>query len=359
MINEILQNSKTRNWEETSRAYCRLKQIALNGGGNAIFFYKEEWEISAAQRELEKFNIKIIEVVDQNSVKEFFNKHNYNIESAYLVSTIGINLNNNRSLVKRILNKFCKNNDLKNFNDVINKNIIKMTFPYWRNRREQIFIYAKKHVDELEELISKLGDEISKKTLCEIIRCSAENDIFRYHEGEQDDKYFECYRHDDNEIFVNCGSATGDTILKYLSKGYEYSKIYAYEGDKNEYNKLIETLSDLNKNNILPINEYIGMDEEENNFNEKFKDVNVSLVNMDIEGAEMGVLRGMDKIIKLCNPVLAICAYHKPSDLLDIPNYIWSISKDYNIYLRKYIGFEPNALNEYLYYAVPKDRCIF
>ena len=79
---------------------------------------------------------------------------------------------------------------------------------------------------------------------------------------------------------------------------------------------------------------------------------------MDIEGAEVGVLKGAKEIIKKYRPVLAICAYHKPSDLIDIPLLITSTVPDYHIFLRKYIGQEPNTLNEFLYYAVPEERCL-
>lgn len=70
----------------------------------------------------------------------------------------------------------------------------------------------------------------------------------------------------------------------------------------------------------------------------------------------MGVLRGAEQLIRTNRPVLAVCAYHKATDLLDIPNFIKDAADDYVVFMRKYRGFELNALNEYVYYLVPKER---
>ena len=77
---------------------------------------------------------------------------------------------------------------------------------------------------------------------------------------------------------------------------------------------------------------------------------------MDIEGAELDVLLGGIETIKRFRPVLAICAYHKAADLVDIPRFIRKTLDRYLIYLRKYRGFEPNTFNEYVYYAIPEER---
>lgn len=55
---------------------------------------------------------------------------------------------------------------------------------------------------------------------------------------------------------------------------------------------------------------------------------------MDIEGAEIKALNGLEKTIKLCQPQLAICAYHMPEDLWMVPLYIKNIDQGYKIYLR-------------------------
>lgn len=59
----------------------------------------------------------------------------------------------------------------------------------------------------------------------------------------------------------------------------------------------------------------------------------VDIIKMDIEGAEMKALEGAVETIRKFKPVLAICAYHKPGDIFEIPLFIKSIVPEYKIYL--------------------------
>ena len=61
---------------------------------------------------------------------------------------------------------------------------------------------------------------------------------------------------------------------------------------------------------------------------------------MDIEGAELKALKGAQHIIKTQRPKLAICLYHNPEDLWEIPNYIKQIVPEYKIYFRQHMELE-------------------
>jgi hypothetical protein len=71
---------------------------------------------------------------------------------------------------------------------------------------------------------------------------------------------------------------------------------------------------------------------------------------MDIEGAEVEALRGARKTIEKHRPLLAICLYHQPQHLWEIPFLIKSWNLDYTFFIRSHYfnGFDT------LLYAVPK-----
>lgn len=61
-----------------------------------------------------------------------------------------------------------------------------------------------------------------------------------------------------------------------------------------------------------------------------------TFIKMDIEGAEMEALKGSQKIIQAYRPKLAICIYHRPEDLFEIPLFIKELREDYRLLIRQY-----------------------
>lgn len=64
------------------------------------------------------------------------------------------------------------------------------------------------------------------------------------------------------------------------------------------------------------------------------KNETISFIKLDIEGAELEALKGAKNIIKRDRPQMAICIYHKPEDIIDIPIYLKSILPNYRFYIR-------------------------
>ena len=62
----------------------------------------------------------------------------------------------------------------------------------------------------------------------------------------------------------------------------------------------------------------------------------ITLVKMDIEGAEENALAGTREHILKDHPTLSISCYHKFDDIWRIPKQVLGIRDDYSIFLRHY-----------------------
>lgn len=244
--------------------------------------------------------------------------------------------------------------------------IQKRQYITWRSNdaRKPFDDYLNSHESDIKLLMGELADEESRSVLKEWIRCWLQADLYCLPEHPFKFKYWGCdfegndslYTHLDNEVFVNCGSNIGDTIFWYLAKGYKFDEIHAYEGDGEIFKKLrknIGLLDEETQKKIILHQEYIGMKEDKADI--QFKGKRITLINADIEGAELNVLRGLRNIIKEQKPVIAFCVYHKPDDIISMPRFIQGLNCDYQIYFRKYVHYDRNRW-EVVMYAVPPER---
>ena len=60
----------------------------------------------------------------------------------------------------------------------------------------------------------------------------------------------------------------------------------------------------------------------------------VDFLKVDVEGADLGVLQGAAETIRTQRPRLAIACYHKPDDLVVIPDFVAGLGVDYRWYLQ-------------------------
>ena len=227
--------------------------------------------------------------------------------------------------------------------------------------------YYQSHKKYLMELFDSLADETSKQTLYFYVESFVRNCVYKGEHIPTRWKYFfggkyeRLYKHLDGECWINCGANIGDTVFAYLSFDFKPKKIYAFEGDKNVYNVMLRNLSLLpseKRELVEPINKLI---DETTDFEKILAGNKCTLLNADIEGAELKLLHAMKKIIQADHPVIAVCVYHIREDLLTIPQFLQSICPNYVFYLRKYTADFSFAMKtfEMVFYAVPVERSIF
>ena len=174
---------------------------------------------------------------------------------------------------------------------------------------------------------------------------------------------------DENEIFVDVGAFTGDTVQQFVAAVHgKYRAIHAFEPEPEIWAQLQQNVRAFSKVTCRQIGigdevktvkfSFGGSSSKADKFGEQIVQIEpldhvldgvpVTYLKMDIEGMEQSALRGARELIRAYRPKLAICTYHSNADMVWIPRLIWEINPDYKIYFRHY----SRALVETICYAV-------
>ena len=218
----------------------------------------------------------------------------------------------------------------------------------------------KEHREDFIWLYNRLGDQRSRLALTSMLYNWLTFDT-AYIMGMKEANYSDYFdldlvKCDADEVIADLGAWTGDSALNYIRTYGKYKKIYCYEidessteimrknlaeypdieirnkgvGDKNSVGYLVK-LSDSSCNKITEYNtgqkvEVVCLDED---IEEK-----ITLIKMDIEGAEQDALRGSIRHIQEESPKLLVSVYHNNEDIWKIPRMITDMDSDYQLYLR-------------------------
>ncbi len=175
-----------------------------------------------------------------------------------------------------------------------------------------------------------------------------------------------------SEVFVDGGAYTGDTLLTFLRlTGGAYARYCAFEPEPRNAATLKATVEKRALRGVsvhnkglwsapaaLPFAVRHGTSASavsaggETSVEAETIDraaPDATFIKLDIEGAELEALKGAAAAIKRNRPTLAVCVYHRPGDLFEIPLFISALVPDYHFYLRQH---QPVACETVLY-AVP------
>jgi len=197
-----------------------------------------------------------------------------------------------------------------------------------------------------------------------------------------DENYFyfnnDFYQLNNGETFANVGALVGECALEFAktckNKGLTYKEIINFEPDPKNFVELKKNTRHLNnirsfqcglwsKKSRLRfsnpretqictpgvLDEKGNMEVNVTSLDEFIINSNISLIKMDIEGAEIEALRGAAETIKRNKPKLAISLYHKRNDIFEIPLLIHKLNPKYKFYLRHH----STTFSETVLYTAP------
>ncbi len=220
------------------------------------------------------------------------------------------------------------------------------------------YSYLKDNAENFRKAYGMLEDEKSKESYINILnfKISGKTDYLFDCHSEKKEVYEKLIPLSENEIIADLGAYDGDTIREFLSAtGGRYEKIYAFEPDAKNFRKLTRKTEGMERLTLFNIGAWdkketlffdikggrnshrsdsgtpIEFDSVDNLIRDK-----ITLLKMDIEGAELQALNGAENTIRTHLPKLYVCAYHRNEDMFALPFKIRELSDKYRIYFRQH-----------------------
>ncbi len=222
-------------------------------------------------------------------------------------------------------------------------------------------------IDEFLAVAERLADPLSVETLYSVLLYHLEID--REHllainrPGEA--TYFRSglFNLRDRETYVDCGAFDGDSVQHFIrvAKG-RFQHIHAFEPDPQNFARLSAWLASESRyaERVTLHQEAVGNASGSIQLTStgdagacvplqaaaqgnctvplvKLDDAvrgPISLLKLDVEGHELEVLRGAAQHLQHDAPRLAICAYHLPGDLIDLPMHLEGLDAGYRLGIR-------------------------
>ncbi len=218
--------------------------------------------------------------------------------------------------------------------------------------------------EQYRELFELLSDDFSREVLNQVIGYRLTLNVGALEPVIEWDLYGSkgLIEYGEDEVYVDGGAYDGDSIRLFIERvGGKFSRVMGFEPDTNTHRLLEANFADDPR--VEPINKGLYSREDTLHFDNAgtrgsiitgemnggivipvtsldrtLNGDRVTFIKMNIEGAELEALRGAEKAITRCRPRLAISAYHRSSDLWEVPFLIRELRPDYNLYMRQHDG---------------------
>jgi FkbM family methyltransferase len=220
--------------------------------------------------------------------------------------------------------------------------------------------FLDRHSADIEAMFSRLNDELSRRTLIGYISAVVTGDDTYLRDTYQPSQYFQDFAPvGKDDVVVDAGAYTGDTLEELVREGSGFAKYYAFEPDEPNLLRLSAMVEERRYSSVECIKaglwretttlRFAGSVDGATNSNiNDSGDVEIlvdtidrrcadaTFIKMDIEGAELDALHGAKSTIERNKPTLAICAYHAPEHLWTLANYARSLVPEYKFFYRQH-----------------------
>ncbi|MDR2473934.1 MAG: FkbM family methyltransferase [Tannerella sp.] len=220
--------------------------------------------------------------------------------------------------------------------------------------------FIRENKPALKALYDSFADSCSKASFVAYLMSKTRQDMKYLPEVFDKIQYFtkDIFHPTRHESYFDCGAFTGDTVAEFLKAcDGKYNRIWAVEPDKTNFEQLKQYVENKQLTNIDIFNggiysrkgcmsfraesSMLSMLDEASADSIEVDTIDnivgcepVTYIKFDVEGAELEALKGAEKTIRRCRPMMGVSIYHKQNDLTDIPAYIRSLYPDYKFAFR-------------------------
>lgn len=228
---------------------------------------------------------------------------------------------------------------------------------------------------DCERIFGWLSDELSRALYRDVLAYHLTGDI-RYLQTAADTTEVPCGYISHQKYHIDVGAYDGDTVLEYLHINPDAERVLAFEPNAQTYRKLIASTDPAR---VICYRAACGARDGTASRGGSGRGSHLELgagdvevrsldsvccypfvgshgmpvgsIKIDAEGEDAAVLHGAANLITACRPALCVSAYHRASDLFDLPMLLKRLDYRSALYFRKK-PYVPAW--DTLFYLIPK-----
>jgi FkbM family methyltransferase len=231
---------------------------------------------------------------------------------------------------------------------------------FWLSSRADLA----RNLQRLRPLVDRLADAASTEAFVGALKFRATGDVRHLQAADEAGQYLppDLPGFDRPITFVDGGAYDGDSCKALQAAGVVIDRYLAFEPDLANLALLADFLrtSPVREATVLPcgLSDHLhdvtfadgqgvcshvagpgagGVTIRCVALDETLPGLRPDYIKLDIEGSELAALEGMKGIVTDAAPRLAVCLYHKPQDIWEIPE--WIVERYSRFYVRQHGGF--------------------